>query len=356
MTALFVCSTEARAGKTMLAVGLAKQFTKNGLSVGYMKAVTVLNEGESLEGSDAGFAKAALGLAEPLELLAPVQITTGELRSTGTSGDVSALDRISAAYKEVSSGKDVVIVEGGSNLAEGSVLGVSGPEVVAGLSARAVLLAGYRSDGLVSAISNAAQYLGPALLGVVVNSVPSAQERFCASAVSCLRGQNGAAVIGVLPQVRSLMAVSVRDMVGAVGGSVLCCPEGLDRSVESIMIGTINHEDALAYFERKANKVVVASGGRPDMQLAALASATSCLVLAGKTDADPYVLSRGREVGVPIIRTDIDTTSALGCLQTLFDSARFRHKAKIEAAERLLADHLDLEAVLAGLGLPKRAA
>lgn len=356
MTALYVCSTEARAGKTTLAVGLAKHLRKSGLSVGYMKAVTVLGEGESLEGSDAGFAKAALGLAEPLELLAPVQITTGELRGAAASGDAPALDQIATAYKEVSSGKDVVIIEGGGNLAEGTALGVSGPEVIVALSARAVLVAGYRPDGLVGAITNAAQYLGSSLLGVVVNSVPGAQERFCTSAVSSFRSQNGATIIGLLPQVRSLMAVSVADVVQSLGGRVLCGANGLDRGVESIMIGTINHEDAKAYFERKGNKVVVTSGGRPDVQLAALATPTSCLVLTGKSEADPSVLSRAEEVGVPIIRAEGDTASALDRLQTLFDGARFRHKAKIEVAERLLGERLNIEAVLTGLGLSRPAA
>lgn len=355
MTAVYVCSTEARAGKTMLAIGLARHLQQSGLSVGYVKPVTSLNEGESIENSDASFARATLGLTEPLDLIAPIQFTAGELRVTATDSGATPAERFRSAYDQIAAGKDAVIVEGGDNLSAGTALGLSGPEVVAALSAKSILIAWYRPDNLVDTINNAIKYLGQEPLGVVVNNVPAAQERYWAPIANGLRSQNGARVFASLPQVRSLMAVSVGDLVRHFHGEVLCCSDALERPVESVMIGTANHEDAKGYFERRVNKAVVTAVGRPDMQLAALATATSCLVLAGRAEPDPYVLSRAVEVGVPIVQTDADTMSVIESMQPLFDNARFRHTAKIDAAERMLAEHLDLEALCAGLELPGRA-
>jgi len=355
MVALYLCSTEARAGKTMLAVGLAQHFRRSGLSVGYMKAVSILSGGEQLEAGIAGFVKRVVGLGESVDLLAPVQIAAGGHLGTAVSGQGGALERLKSAYQEISKGKDVVIVEGGGNLAEGAALGVSGPEVVSALSAKALLVAKYHPDNLVSAAYNAKQSLHEALVGVVVNSVPIAQAHFCASAVNSVLNQN-TAVFGSLPQVRSLMGVSIGELVRHLGAEVLCCADRLDLAVENVMIGTINYEDARGYFSRKANKVVVTSVGRPDMQLAALATSTHCLLVVGDESPDPYVLSRAVEIGVPVIKAKGDTISVLDRLQPLFDNSRFHQREKVETAEHLLAEHLDWAALYSGLGLPAKAA
>ncbi|MGQ9675987.1 MAG: DRTGG domain-containing protein [Chloroflexota bacterium] len=355
MTAVYVCSTEARAGKTMLAISLARYLQRSGLSVGYVKPVTSLNEGESIESSDAGFAKVTLGLTEPLDLIAPVQITAGELRGATSGSQTTPAERFRAAYDQIALRKDIVIVEGGDNLSAGTALGLSGPEVVAALSAESVLVAWYRPDHLVATINNAVKYLGQAPLGILVNNIPATQERFWASIASDLRRQNGGSMIASLPQMRSLMAVSVRELVEHLHGAVLCRSDELGRPVESVMIGTINHEDAKSYFERRANKAVVTAVGRPDMQLAALATPTSCLVLAGRAEPDPYVLSKAIEVGVPIVRVDANVVSVVESMQSLFDSARFRQVTKVAVADRLLAERVDLEALCAGLGVSRQA-
>lgn len=356
MAAVYVCSTEAGAGKTMLAIGLARRLRKSGLSVGYMKAVSLLGEGDQLDRSDAGFARQALGLVDSMEAMAPVRLSTGGVPVMTGSREVDALEQIKSSYREIAQGKDVVIVEGGSYLAEGAALGVAGPEVASALSAKAILVARYRPDDVVGNIENSRQSLGSTLAGVVVNGLPSTQSSFYATKVLPKLNRGNTPLWGCLPQLKGLVAVSVRELVDHLGGEVVCCSDKLDLAIESIMIGTINHEDAVGYFERKANKVVVASGGRPDMLLAALATPTSCLLVVGSADPDPYVLSRAVEVGVPVVRVAGNTVSVVDRLQSLFDNARFHQRTKTEVAERLLAEHVDWTAVFAGLELPRDAA
>jgi BioD-like phosphotransacetylase family protein len=348
MRAIYVCSSEAGAGKTMLAVSLASQLQNSGLTVGFIKA-GMPRATDAIDGGDAGFVKQALNCKESLELLAPLRLDySGKM---ALAGRTNAIDLLQEAFAEVARGKDVVIVEGGSTLDEGADLGIAAAQVVSRLSARALLVSGYRAQATVNNFVAAKKSLGDALASVVVNGIPNAQQRFFSLQVEPELRREGAVLVGSLPQVRALAAVSVDEAVRHLAGEVLCCPDKMDNMVENIVIGSIQFDDAKAYFERKAKKLVVACGGRPDMQLAALASDTSGLVLSGNTYPDPYVLSRAKEVGVPVILVKDDTASVIDDLAPLFERARFRQLAKLDTARNLVFEHLDWPTFLGSMGL-----
>jgi BioD-like phosphotransacetylase family protein len=212
--------------------------------------------------------------------------------------------------------------------------------VAASLDAKALLVLRYKVDLLDGAVA-AAQALDHSLAGVIVNAVPPSQLAKARGSLAQSLESEGVRVLGIVPQDRVLLGVTVREMAQRLRAKVACAEESLDELVERLMIGAMSVEGALVYFRKHPNKAVVTGGDRPDVQLAALATPTRCLVLTGGFEVDPRVLARARTTGVPVLVTERDTLAAVEAVHDLFNNSRFHQKAKLDRLESLVADHVD---------------
>jgi BioD-like phosphotransacetylase family protein len=149
----------------------------------------------------------------------------------------------------------------------------------------------------------------------------------------------------VLPEDRALLTVSVGELVEHLGGSILNSPERSEELVESIMVGAMSPDPAVSYLSLKQNKAVVTRGDRPDIQLAALQTSTSCLVLTNNINPLPNILSRAKAVKVPVVTVKDDTVRTMEALEGVLDKAKFSHEKKVERLAQLLEQHLDLESI-----------
>ena len=79
MSTLYVASTETFVGKSATCVGLLERARRDGLSIGYMKPVSVSvtpTEAGAID-EDARFIKEHFNLSDPLDRIAPVLLTQG---------------------------------------------------------------------------------------------------------------------------------------------------------------------------------------------------------------------------------------------------------------------------------------
>ncbi|NLE77776.1 MAG: AAA family ATPase, partial [Chloroflexi bacterium] len=118
MATLYVTSTEPFAGKTGLCVGLGKRFLADGLSLAYMKPLSL--QAKSVAGAavdeDAQFVKGVLGLPEPMDVLVPVALTRERVEAVLRGQEtVNYEEKLKAAFAQVSKGRDVVLLEGGQS-------------------------------------------------------------------------------------------------------------------------------------------------------------------------------------------------------------------------------------------------
>jgi BioD-like phosphotransacetylase family protein len=111
------------------------------------------------------------------------------------------------------------------------------------------------------------------------------------------------------------------------------------------MVGAMSVDSALSYLTLKTSKAVITRGDRPDIQLAALETSTTCLVLTDNIDPAPIILSRALELEVPIVLVERDTASTMEALEGVFDKAGFHHEKKLERLGQVLNQCLDFEAV-----------
>jgi len=355
MVTLHIASTERFSGKSALCIGLGGYYRRRGYALGYLKPVStsdrVLPERTSDE--DASFMKQVLGLSEPVEILAPVTLTSLAVEAIlKGEGPIDYRERLKAAYEQVRQGKDILILEGGGNLREGYLLGLSPPLVSELFDARELVVVRYDSDiQIVDDALAAHAILDGSLLAVVFNVVPRQRLPFIKAVVQPFLAAQGVTVLAALPRERVLSSVSVGELVDRLTGELLCGQEYTEELVEHLMVGAMNVEAALRYFRRKPNKAVITGGDRPDIQLAALETSTKCLILTGNLEPSPIILGRAEEIGVPVLLVREDTLTTVQNIESFFGKTRFHQPKKIQCFERVLAENFDFAKLDQALGL-----
>jgi len=121
--------------------------------------------------------------------------------------------------------------------------------------------------------------------------------------------------------------------------------------VESVMTGAMCVDSGLDYFGRKSNKAVVVRHDRPDMQMAALETATRCLVISGGGEPIDYVRFKAEEKNIPVIMTQNDTDTVIKHIEALLESTRFHQDKKLNKLAEILQQNLDFKAIYSGMGL-----
>jgi BioD-like phosphotransacetylase family protein len=255
------------------------------------------------------------------------------------------------AFAQASEDREITILEGAGDLAEGSLAGLSAREVADLFQAQTLVVAKFSRDLVVDDLLLAGEIMGPRLMGTVINSVPPMRQDFTAGVVKPFLERRGIQVLAVLPEESVLSSTSVREIADCLGGQVLCCEDRVEELVEHLMVGAMSSEHALTYFRRRPNKAVITGGDRPDIQLAALQTSTKCLVLTGNLYPSSVILGHAEEAGVPIILVGYDTLTTVEMLQQFFGRTRFHQPEKMKLFQRLLEEHFDLARLYAKLGL-----
>ncbi len=113
------------------------------------------------------------------------------------------------------------------------------------------------------------------------------------------------------------------------------------------MIGAMTPETALEQMRRVSRKAIVTGGDRTDIQMAALSTDTSCLVLTGGLYPARSVLNKASELGVPVLVTALNTLEAAEAVDHLI--ARIDPQIrKMDLIAKVVKENVDLDAVYGG--------
>lgn len=353
MATLYVASTETFVGKSAVCIGLLRRMQRDGFSVGYMKPVSVssAHTPDSTMDEDAAFIRATIGLEAPIEQVAPVVITPGVVESILRGQSASFTRTLRDAYLAVSRGKHVVVLEGTNTWSEGALVDLTADQVTDLLQAPGLLVTRYSSTLNVDTILSVQRYVGDRLLGVLINQVEEPQLEFVQSRVVPFLENRGIPVFGMLPRDPALAGISVDELLAHLGGQLIGRREWCSRTVESLMIGAMGADASLSFFRRRANKAVITGGDRSDLQLAALETDTSALVLTGNIRPAPLVVDRAEDQHVPIILVPDETLTTVDRAERLFGRVRFSHGDKLERFTALLDANFNYDRLYEALGM-----
>jgi BioD-like phosphotransacetylase family protein len=300
---LFIVSAEAGAGKTAISAGLAINFLNDGRKAGY------------LETSDAAFMKQIPGLA--------VGTNAGELVKKN----------------------DIILVERGLGPDRGDALSRETYAAARKMKAKVIAVEAY--SGQPSRFTDVYRGFGGDLLGVIVNKVPESLLKQEHEAAGSRFKAAGMKVLGVVPENRLLLAITVGQLAESIGGKMLNQTEKAGELVENFMLGAMIVDSGLGYFGRKSRKAAIIHQDRPDMQLAALETATACLVLSGGGEATPVynVMYKAENRGIPVITTGTPVNDIVAIIEDTILKTRLNQVKKLTRLAEVVKQNLNIKAL-----------
>jgi BioD-like phosphotransacetylase family protein len=355
MKSLYVTSIERYSGKTAACLGLGKQFIEDGYRVGYIKPLSLQpwRSAGRISDEDATFVKEVLELSEEAWELSPV-VVTPEFLHDYLRGEIQTdlMDKVRSAYEAASKGRDIMLLEGGGSLREGHVVGLPTPDMARTFSSNVIVVVKYRSEVRVmdDALSAKAR-LGELLSGIIINRVPVDASSFVSDLAIPNLEDRGIPVYGYLPEVPRLAALTVGELIDTLEAKVLTEKIDRDALVENLTVGAMTQDAALHRFRKQTNKAVITGGDRTDIQLAALETSTTCLVLTGNLQPSPLVVKQADSFGVSVLLVPTNTMETVEAIETVFGKTRLGQPAKLAQFQDLMNKHINMNRIYKSLGL-----
>ncbi len=357
MKSLYITGAERYSGKTATCLALGLRFQLDGFRIGYLKPLSLQpwRVGNRLADEDAAFVRQVFNLsAEPWEL-SPVVITPEFLHARLVNPKPEDLMvKVLQAFEKASQDKDVLILEGGGSLREGYVVGLPTVGVVQKLGSLALVVAKYREEvRMLDDVLSTQSRLADSFCGIIINRVPEDAMDFVVKIAVPFLEKKQVKVFGVIPEERGLSALTVGELITLLDAEVLTKYQRAEALVENLTVGAMTAEAALSRFRRSSNKAVITGGDRTDIQLAALETSTTCLILTGNLRPSPLVIKQAEEFGIAVLLVRTNTMETIEQIERFFGKTRLGQAAKLKQFQSLMDEHLDKDRLYLSLGLSK---
>ncbi len=293
------------------------------------------------------FVRRVLGLGELESDIFPVSLSA----FLSQSKETNLLPELERFARALANRCDVLLLETGGSPSDGSLVSLDVPTVVKTLGAQTLIISRFTGEGIIDAILATRQVIDHGVVGAVVTSVPVSQRETMQQVLRPALERRGVRVLGIFPSDSLLGAVTVGELAKELGGTFIVGHDLQDELVERLMIGAMNPEHAVSYFQRQANKAVITGGDRPDIQLAALETSTRCLILTGQFPPVSEVVERATIQHVAVISVPLDSLTAVERAQAVFEYSRYQQDRKVARFGELFNVHFDYAALLRVLAL-----
>lgn len=359
MKRLYVAETRDRDGKTVVTLGLTRAVQARIPAVGFIKPLGIedASAGQVRIDADALLIERACGIHANIKDMSPVTVSrqfTEEIIRGERPEDLMV--QVREAFDRVSDGKDLMVIEGTGHAAVGSVFGLSNARVAANLGAKVLIVAsggiGQPIDEVTANLAHYEKWSVP-VLGVVFNKVFPEEMEVIRTHGARILEEKGIRLLGMIPWTPELVRPKVRDVLEALRGEVVHGEGKLSAPIERFLVGAMTAPAAMGHFVD--GQLVVTPGDRGDIILAAVVShllaprggkrLAGLVVVGGGLPPEP-IMDVVRRADVPVILTQDDTFVVAKRISEMRVRLTPADRDKIEIAVRLVADHVDIDALL----------
>jgi uncharacterized protein len=343
MANIIVASTRKSAGKTSVIIGLARNLERK---MAYVKPLgdRLLYRKKRLWDYDAAVVLNVLGSNASAEELT-IGFEPSKLRYMYEPAQVA--ERLRDLVKINCEDDDrLLFVEGGSDLSHGTSVDLDALSVARAIGGKLVIVAAGGEDRVVDDVAFFKRHVDAAgvdLLGVIVNKV-SDPDDFELTHLEEIR-KLGIPVLGVLPQQAEMTRESVRFLSDCLFARVLSGEKNLDRMVHHVVVGASTSGGILREpVFQKENKLVITSGDRSDIVLAALETSTSGVVLTNNILPPANIVAKAAAQGMPLLLVPADTFAVAKQVDDLEPLVTREDMAKQNLLAEMIAKRVNLDA------------
>ncbi len=333
-----IASVGKNAGKTSLIVGMARSLKK---PFGYLKPFgdRLVYREKKLWDYDVDLVTGIFGMRkDPEDLTIGFEHAKLRYMYDGEGRKKRLQEMVSQTQGEI------LFVEGGEGLRYGVSLGLDPASVAKDIGARLVLLISGNEDVLMDEAIFAKDYLGSrgvAIKGVILNKVQNPEE-FKGYHIKRIEEQ-GFPVLGIIPFEKDLTFLTVNYLAKRLLAKVITGENAMNRVVKNILVGamTLNALFQTSLFQ-KEEKLVITSGDREDMILAAIESNTAAVVLTNNIIPSSNIISKAYERSTPLLLVPQDTYHTITQIEAIEPLLTRDDHHKIELIDRMVEKHVNL--------------
>lgn len=305
MKDLVIASLRPCAGKTSIILGIAGALGK---SFGYMKPFgeRVLYRKKRLLDYDSALVKNLYDLDEEPEDMS-IGFDHSKLRFMYDEESIKA--RIKEMAEDIGKGKDLLLIEAGNDLMFGSSVNLDAFKLAEILDGKMVIVISGEDNTIIDDLTFLRDHLKidkKRFAGVIINKVKDMDD-FMITNEDKLEAL-GVDLIGIIPFKKELTYLSMNYVAEVLFAKILAGEENMGNLVEEIYIGAMSGDSALKnpLFSR-SGKLIITSGDREDMCLAALSSDTAGIILTNNILPSSKIIDIAKEKKIPLLLVPGDT-------------------------------------------------
>lgn len=341
MLNLVFTSLRYNAGKTGVMTGIAQLIEKK---IGYMKPFgdRLLYRKKRLWDFDSAIFTNQFGIEELPEDMS-IGFDHSKLRYMYDAE--SSREKVLEMAAHNSRGKDVLFVEGGRNINCGMSVHLDALTICNILNGKLIVVTSGDGDKIIDDLHflvHNVDLKGVELGGVVINKVKDTED-FKAVHGSDLK-ELGVPVLGIIPYREELSRPTVRFIADILFARVLAGEESLHRSVHEVFVGAMS-ADAVQRMEqfKKRDKIIITSGDRSDMILAAIESDSVGIVLTNNILPPPNIIARASSAKIPLLLAQGDTYQIAKKIDQSVPLLSHSDTEKIALWKTLIKENVDLK-------------
>jgi len=336
MDKFVIASIGEGAGKTSVIVGLAKVMKR---PFGYLKPLgdRMIYREKKVWDYDADVVTKIFGIKED-----PEELTLGFEHSKlrymyDEEGRKKKLQGMVSRNPQ-----EVLFVEGGKGLRYGVSVGLDPISVAKYIDAKLVIVIDGHVDTLIDDAIYVKNYLdmtGVTFKGIIFNKVRDVED-FKNIHLGKLT-EMGIRVLGVIPYQKELTFVTVQYLANHLFAKVITGENALNRVIRNILVGamSINALFETSLFQEE-DKLVITSGDRADMILAAIQSDAACVVITNNILPSSSLISKAYERNIPMLMVPQDTYQAATKIDDIEALLTKEDTKKINLVEELIEKHI----------------
>ena len=358
---IFISSTEQRSGKSLVTIGLISAFQGFIPKVGYMKPIGQRGNERGRIDDDAALIEAVFDLEDDLRDINPV------FMEEAREDKDKLFERIFNSYGRISSGKDVVVIEGTDYTSTISALEFDiNAELAKNLGAPVLLVAKGEEKSLEEISQNLIEctesfrQAGCNLLGAVVNRFRSDSFSSDIERLKYLLSTRGIPLFGVIPQDPVLAGPRLREVAEKLNAEILFRGDNLDKVVTDVKVLAMTPENALQYIGDKDGYLLITPGDRIEHIFTVLSAQKSSyypqyagMMLTGSLVPGKNVrkLMEGiTDSDLTVLSVKGDTYSAAVRVGQIAGELVQDDREKIKIATRLVEKYVDIPRLHSQLG------
>ena len=346
MRSLIVASPRKNAGKTCVLVGLSGALNEK---FGYIKPLgdQLMYRKKRLWDADAALMATLLDLPHEPEHLT-VGFDHSKLRHLG---DREAIVDVVRRGMRAQQDKDrVLLIECGQDLTYGASVSLDPLTLSHELGLPTILVAGGDEHEIADDLAFVHRFVTSdeaTIAGVIINKVRDLDEFEAVHRPAI--GSLGVPLLGVLPRDELLTTMTAHFLADRLFARVVAGGDALDKTIRHVLVGAMS-VDAVTAEDRLqlGKKLVITSGDRTDMVLAALeARGTSCVLLSNNIIPPANVLAQAETRKIPLLLVSSDTYTTALKVDRLVPRFSAHDTERIARLVDLAREHIDLDAVRA---------